>query len=283
VIAVPRSWLREPLVHFVVAGALLFAVDAWRNRDAVEPRGVVRITSADVEWLSATWTRQRQRAPSNEELRRLVADSVREELLAREARALGLDEDDTVVRRRLAQKMEFILQDAVRLTGPDEAELRRSHARDAARYRSAAGVSFTQIFFRSDADAQRAVVAIETTSPGELGDPTLLARTYDLVDQAAVADLFGSDFAERLFELEPGRWSEPIRSQYGFHVVRVTERRAAKVLAFEDVRERVREDWLRDRRSDAEKLLLHALLEKYELIVDDAVEPWLGPLADANR
>lgn len=276
-------WLREPLLHFVVAGALLFAVDAWRNRDAVEPRGVVRITSADVEWLSASWTRQRQRAPSDEELRRLVADSVREELLAREARALGLDEDDTVVRRRLAQKMEFILQDAVRLTGPDEAELRRSYDRDPARYRTVAGVSFTQLFFRSEADARRAVAAVETTPSDDVGDPTLLARHYDLVDEAAVADLFGSAFAERLFGLEPRRWSGPIRSQYGFHVVRVTERRDAQTRSFEEVRERVHEDWLRDRRSDAETLLLHALLEKYELIVDDAVEPWLGPLADASR
>lgn len=276
-------WLREPLLHFCLAGALLFGVYDWLDRDAGEPRSALRITSAEIEWLSATWERQRQRAPSDEELRRLVADYVREELLAREARALGLDEDDTVVRRRLAQKMEFLLQDAVLVAGPDDAELRRVHARDRSRYQSAAIVSFTQAFFSTASDAERGLDALEAEPLAELGDPTLLAREYLRADEETIANVFGSEFAEGLFRLEPGEWLGPLRSEYGFHLVRVTDRLAARPLPFEEVRERVHADWLRERKAHTEELLLRSLLEKYEVIVEDALAPRLGPLASAGR
>ncbi len=276
-------WLREPLLHFFLAGALLFGVYDALDRDADEPRSVVRITATDLEWLRASWTRQHQRPPDDRELRHLAAGYVREELLAREARALGLDEDDTVVRRRLAQKMEFLLEDAVLLSGPGEAELQRRYDRDRSRYRSAARISFTQIFFASEIDAERGLAALGAGPVDELGDPTLLAREYPEVDEPAVANLFGRAFAEALFGLDAGTWRGPFRSAYGFHLVRVTGRHPAASLEFEAARERIREDWLRDQKSDVEDLLLRSLLAKYELIVEEAVEPWFGPLASAQR
>lgn len=278
-----RSWIREPLLHFALAGALLFGVYDALDRDADEPRSVVRITATDLEWLRSSWTRQHQRPPDDRELRHLVSDYVREELLAREARALGLDEDDTVVRRRLAQKMEFLLQDGVLLAGPGEAELRRRYDRDRSRYRSAARISFDQIFFASEIDAERGLAALAAGRIDELGDPTLLAREYPGVDEPAVTNLFGRAFAEALFGLDAGTWRGPFRSVYGFHLVRVKDRQAAAPLEFEAARERVREDWLRDEKGDAEDLLLRSLLAKYELIVEEAVEPWFGPLASAER
>ncbi len=277
------AWLREPLLHFFLAGALLFGVYGALDRDADEPRSVVRITATDLEWLRSSWTRQHQRPPDDRELRQLVSGYVREELLAREARALGLDEDDTVVRRRLAQKMEFLLQDGLLLSGPDEAELRRRYDRDRSRYRRAARISFDQIFFSREIDAERGLAALGAGPIDELGDPTLLAREYPGVDEPTVTNLFGREFAEAVLGLEGGTWRGPFRSAYGFHLVRVTDRQAATPLAFEAARERVREDWLRDETGDAEGLLLRSLLVKYELVVDDAVEPWLGPLASAER
>src|SRR5687768_14026648 len=107
--------IREPLVHFLVAGALLFCAYAWVNRRATVAAGdtarVVRIEARDVEWLKQTWQRQWSRQPTDAELRGLALEYLREELLCREARELGLDQDDTVVRRRLAQKMAFLVED----------------------------------------------------------------------------------------------------------------------------------------------------------------------------
>ncbi len=277
------SWLRDPLLHFVLAGSLLFGAYDWLDRDEGEPSGVLRLTAADVEWLSAQWQRQQLRAPSDVELRRLVTGFVREKLLAREARALGLDEDDTVVRRRLAQKMEFLLQDAVLLAGPDDTEIRRLYDGDRSRYANATSVSFAQAFFSDRADAERGLAALENEPLDDVGEPTLLARRYEGLDEATVSSLFGSEFAESLASAAPGEWRGPFRSAYGFHLVRVTERRPAEPLPFEEIRERVRADWLRDRQEQADEQLLRSLLEKYELVVDDAVEPWLGPLASTRR
>ena len=111
-----KHWLKEPLLHFLVAGGVLFGAYAWLNHGAPEnSAGVVRITASEVAWLKETWARQWQRAPDDRELQGLVADYLREELLAREARAMGLDEGDTIVRRRLAQKMTFLLEDTARI------------------------------------------------------------------------------------------------------------------------------------------------------------------------
>ena len=113
-----KRLLKEPLLHFLVLGALLFAVYSWLNRslpDNKSAAGTVRITSNEIAWLKETWSRQWQREPTRDELRGLVTDFLKEELLAREARALGLDQNDTIVRRRLAQKLEFLVQDTSRL------------------------------------------------------------------------------------------------------------------------------------------------------------------------
>jgi hypothetical protein len=146
--------LREPLLHFLVAGAVLFAAYAWLNRGGDDAAGTasrtVRITAAEVEWLKRTWTRQWQRPPSEAELKGLVSDHLKETLLEREARALGLDANDTVVRRRLAQKMEFMLRDAIGLAEPSEEALRRSYEKHRERFQAPARISFTHVYFNRD-------------------------------------------------------------------------------------------------------------------------------------
>jgi hypothetical protein len=148
-----RYWLKEPLLHFLVAGGLLFVAYAWRNRGGGEAPGVVRITAAEAHWLKETWARQWLHPPSEQELRGVVADYVKEALLAREARALGLAENDTVVRRRLAQKLEFLVQDTARLAEPREDELRQLYDASRARYQTPARLSFTHIYFKTEAAA----------------------------------------------------------------------------------------------------------------------------------
>ena len=118
--------VREPLLHFAVGGAILFGGYAWLNRDQpatsyLEP---IRIGDGEIAWLSGTWSRQWLRQPSSHELHGLVADLVTEELFAREAQEMGLGENDTIIRRRLAQKLKFIVEDTARLIEPGEAELR---------------------------------------------------------------------------------------------------------------------------------------------------------------
>ncbi len=268
-------------MHFLLAGAVLFAVYIWINRDRPrdKPR-LVRITGQEVAWLKETWARQWQRPPSDAELKGLVADYLKEELLAREARELGLDENDTIVRRRLAQKMEFLVQDTARTIEPTEAELRKLYETRAEQFQIPARVSFTQIFFKLEAAAQSALAKL----PGRDidGDRIMLEREYAGADEQTVTSLFGREFAGKVFTLEPGQWQGPVGSGYGFHLVLVKEREPAKQRLFEDVRAQVLAEWQREQQTKANEQFFAALFKKYDVVVDDSVQPLLGTIRDAG-
>jgi hypothetical protein len=139
--------LREPLVHFVVAGVVLFSAYSWLDGSRAAPDSVepVRIGAGQIQWLKQTYSSQWLRPPDASELQGLVNDLVNEELFAREAQAMGLGEDDTIVRRRLAQKLKFLVEDTSRLAEPTDAELRRYFEANAARFEDSPRVSFSQI------------------------------------------------------------------------------------------------------------------------------------------
>lgn len=272
-----KRLLREPLLHFLLAGTLLFAAHAWINQGENEAQ-VVRIRTADVDWLKQAWTRQRSRPPDEQQLRGLVSGYLKEQLLAREARELGLDQDDTVVRRRLAQKMEFLVQDVVSFTEPDEAELRSLYESNRARYQSPALVSFTQVYFREAADASQALTGVDGRDAEGLGDTSLLARDYVRADEQTLTNVFGPEFSASVLTLDAGNWQGPVASAYGFHLVRVNERQGVQQRPFEDVRAQVLEDWQRAQQDRAKEQYFATLFRKYEVVVDRDVASVVGPL-----
>jgi hypothetical protein len=170
---------KEPLFHFLLIGAVLFGAYAWRNRGTPGENQArqVRISEADVKWLKETWARQWQREPTLDELGGLVTEFLKEELLAREAREMGLDQNDTVVRRRLAQKVEFLVQDTSQWVEPTEDDLRKFHAAHPERFSEPARVSFTHIYFsrekRTDAaaDAKGALELWLIQPPAQEAEP----------------------------------------------------------------------------------------------------------------
>lgn len=271
-------WFKEPLLHFLVAGGLLFAAYGWLNRGGGDEPQVVRITAAEVNWLKETWARQWQRPPSDPELRGMVADYLKEVLLAREARELGMDENDTIVRRRLAQKMEFLLQDTVRLTDPGEEELHRFYHANREHYVEPAHVSFTQIFFRDEASARQGMRELATYRTAVPGDQTLLERDYARTDKQTLASLFGHEFADTLFNLEPGKWHGPVISGYGYHLVWISERQDAHPRPFNEVRAQVLNEWYQSRQVKANEQYFAGLLKKYDIVVEDSVKQLIGPL-----
>ena len=274
---------REPLLHFLIAGSLLFAAYGWLNRESADEPRTVRISVAEVNWLKETWARQWQRPPTEEELRGMVTDYLKETLLAREAAEIGLDENDTVIRRRLAQKMEFLVQDTARLAEPVEGVLRRFYSANQARYQAPARVSFSQVFFRNQADAQKGLAQLAARSPDELGDPSMLERDHAEADAQAVTSQFGDAFNREVFGLDAGPWHGPVASAYGFHLVRVSARQDAQPLPYEAVRAQVLEDWQREEQTQAGKRFFAELQKKYDVVVDDSVKPLVGPLAGAAR
>ncbi len=286
-----KQVFREPLVHFVALGALLFGAYALLNRGSASPKEneavTIRITTNLVAWLADTWVRQRQRPPTQEELNGLVRESLREELLAREARAMGLDENDLIVRRRLAQKLEFVVQDTARLAEPTDEDLRRFYEANPDRFLTQATLSFTQVYFsrerREDAaaDAKAALAELgqspPAARPSDLGDHLLDPEMLD-ADAQTVSGQFGREFARAVFALPPGAWHGPIESGYGLHLVRVTGAKPAQRRELGEVKAQVLDLWRDQERREENERYFASLLKKYVVVVDEDLKPLVGQL-----
>jgi parvulin-like peptidyl-prolyl cis-trans isomerase-like protein len=285
------KFFKEPLLHFVLAGAILFGAYAWihRGNTAKSPEAI-HITAGDVAWLKETWARQWLRQPSDDELKGLLADYLREELLAREARDLHLDQGDQVVRRRLAQKMTFLLEDTARAAVPTDAELRPVYEAHGKEFEDPARISFSQIYFDASRHpegaleaARRALVPLRHSGlPARFGDAANFPKEFTDETEPAVAGLFGADFTRAVFHLPVGAWEGPIQSAYGVHLVRVTKVEAARSRPFDDVRAQVVEMWRSEREKQATDAHVAALLQKYDVVVDESVKPLLGPATSAE-
>jgi PPIC-type PPIASE domain len=281
---VVKRWLMEPMLHFIVVGALLFAADGLLNRRGEGDNSpIVRVTASEVDWLRETWTRQWQRPPDERELRGLISDYLKEGLLAREAREWGLDENDTIVRRRLAQKMEFLVQNTARLPDPLDEELLKLYTADSARNSIPAQISLSQIFFKTEAAARQALSRLESQTHDPVGDPSLLDTDYDKVDQKTLSNLLGADFAESVFGVAAGGWQGPFASGYGFHLVRIKGREAARQRPFDEVRQELLDAWHQKQQADAYRDFIAALFDKYEVIVEWSGEAPLDLLAEGSR
>lgn len=278
-----NRWLQEPLVHFVLLGGLLFAAYSLLDRDAMDTPQVVRISAAEVDWLKHTWSRQWQRPPDESELRGLVTGYLKEVLLAREAQVLGLAENDTVVRRRLAQKMEFLVEDTARLAEPDEKILRQYFVEHRTQYLQPSIISFTQLYFNTKASAREALGVLKQNPLSQVGERSLLPRENAQADEQTIVNLFGQKFASKIFTLAPNRWQGPVVSAHGFHLVHIHDVQPVQMRAFEETRAQVLEDWYRIQQERASAQFLAALYEKYDVIVDDGIAPLIGPLDEAAQ
>lgn len=287
-----NNFLKEPLVHFLFAGAVVFAVYGWVNNETIVDQNqerMVRISAGQVEWLKQTWARQKGRPPNDDELQGMVAGYLKEELLAREARELKLDEYDTVVRRRLAQKMDFMVQDTAQLAEPGEEELRQLFESHPVRFQVPARITFTHVFFNrdtrgteSEADALAALDHLSRTgagSPSDVGDRFLSSYDFSETEEQAVASVFGPEFARRIFTVETGNWQGPIESGYGLHLVLVTRKDPARLPDFATVKDDVVALWRQQQEREGRERYFSALLEKYDVVIDESVKSLVGPVA----
>jgi hypothetical protein len=272
-------FLREPLVHFLTLGALLFALHEFlRARD--EPTNdTITVSAAQVSLLQEQWKQQQGRPPTQPELQWLIEQYIREEVLYREAKTLGLDRDDTIVRRRLAQKMDFLVADVATLAEPSNEEVRNFFTAHAEQYQEPVKLSFTHIYFNTDdrrshtrQDAERALAKLRAEKPPpsrapERGDRFMLSSDYAQRTQAEIAREFGQVFAEQLFAAPLGTWEGPLESGYGVHLVRIQARTASTLPDFDIVRTKVKDDVIATQRREASESAYQHLRERYKIII----------------
>lgn len=265
------GWLRDPFVVFLLLGVGVFALDRRPGGGAEDSRRI-EVTGDEVDRLRTRWTAQWGRPPTGSELRTLIERTVDEEILYREARRLDLDRDDAIVRRRLAQKLTFALEDAAERTALSADEVESHFVRHAERYRRPTRMTFDHVFLsadrRTDPATDAAALLAEIAAGGgwkRLGDPFMLPRTYAGRTDAAIAGLFGTGFADAVSALPTGGWRGPIESTYGMHLVRVRERTPTRPPRLDEVRDQVVADLREERRREQGRAAYRALRDGYEV------------------
>lgn len=277
-----KKWSKEPLLHFLVIGALIFVVfSVFSNEQTALDGNRIVVSAGDIERLSGNWSRKWNRPPTETELSGLVDSYIREEVYYREALALGLDKDDTILRRRMMQKMEFLSNDIADLSNPDETALNQYFLANQDKYELPARVSFTHIYFSYDKhtnrifdDAGKVLADIRAsatpvpTAP-EKGDSFMLQYNFTLETPFEVARLFGQDFAEQLFQLETDSWQGPVESGYGLHLVRINEKVEARMPELASAIDKVRTDWMFEQRQRTNKEIYERFRQRYEIVVEN--------------
>jgi hypothetical protein len=267
--------LKDPLVHFLLIGAALFGVSAWRGEVIRAGRERITITAEQVSKARDTAALAQGRELSPAELNDLAESMVREEVLYREALALGLDKNDDEVRRRLVEKMNYLSQDlADPASSPDE--LRAFYSASPELFTIPPLVSFDQVFFspnergeKLDADAAAGLAALRAgRAPDQVGDHTPLRAAYDAAPRDQIRVLFGDQMAEALFTAPPGDWAGPYRSDFGLHLVRLRGRTEARLPPYDEIAARVAEEFGAKRRREANEAAYRRLRANYNVIVE---------------
>jgi len=271
-----KSYLREPLFHFVLLGAALFIGDALWERWQTKTDYTIRVSPEEMRRQASLFAAENRREPNDEDLQALLFAHVEEQVLMREAKRIGLDADDTIIRRRLAQKMRFMINDIGQTGLPDEATLQAWFEQNQQKFVMPETRSFEHIFFSPqtreatiDTDAQALLERGIDNNWEELGDPFIMARTFNDVSQAGVIKDFGRAFARDVFALDTEAWSGPIGSAFGLHLVRVTKTTPREIPAFETVRPQVEALWVETAIRDDNIDRLKQLINKYDIVIDE--------------
>lgn len=271
-------------MHLFVLGLAVLGLHAALNRSPEKVQNdpyLVEVSSADIEWFRTMWKKRMGREPTVQDLRAQVNQVIRETILEREAVEMGLDKDDVVVRRRLAQKMEFLFKDLSSLAEPSDEDLLEYLEQNRGQYETPMQMTFTQVFFNTDKrgveGAERAVKAfLESGEAGganpsadhQLGDATMLPAHCEKCDLREIQGRFGADFSEKVKTLLPGSWHGPVLSGYGLHAVYVEDRSDPRLPAFDAIKDRLQADWIGEKQRVNTQKAYQELRSQYRVLLE---------------
>lgn len=271
-----KKLLREPLLHFILIGIGLFLLYGWvsdRNRRA----DTIYFDDYDMNNIIASWEMQWKRLPTDEELKSLVDQKIRQEVFYQEALKMNLDHNDEIIRRRLAQKMNFLSNDLATLKEPTTEELKDYYARNREKYLLPPVYSFYQIPFRSDSrasareDAEMSLGTILNSPPEsvqDLGDPLPFPYFFPEADKLEIDRQLGLNFAMELEAIPVGSWSGPLQSGFGWHLVYITKKMPATDPEFSSIREELQRDLQYENQKTLNDQVYAELKKNYEIEFD---------------
>jgi len=275
-----KHLLREPLLHFLLIGAALFGLYEVTGADKeADFSNAIHITAGDIKLLRESWLEQNGSAPDKNTLDQLIDSQIQEEILFREAKRLGLDKNDTIVRRRLIQKMRFLSANISQLQLPDDPMLMEYRNKNKQKYRTPETRSFTHVYFNDDlrgkalqvdvAQALQALTADEDRqTSAEYGDNFILQSHYKEASRARVAQVFGPGFADAVFAIDQGAWHGPVQSAYGTHLLRVHEVTASYLPELPDLREKLSGDLMREQLKNLKQKSYQQMRKRYQVTIE---------------
>ncbi len=276
--------VREPLVHFLAIGAALFLANALIHGPGQGALGDrIVITEGRVNQIAQSFLLLSGRMPSRQELLFSVDDQASEEVGYRRRRGDGLDADDTIARRRIRQKLEFLIEDEAASNEPTEAELQGWLDTHAANYRLPERRSLRQVLASGDkrgakakTDAEAWLVKLKAGSdPGKQGDASMLPAAMPMTTEEGVAALFGNEFAKSVFAHDKGGWFGPVASPFGEHLVMVIDVEPGRAVPLAEIRDKVHADWIENKRNEARDKFHANLRKRYDIEIEWP-EPWKG-------
>jgi len=272
----------EPLIQFLIIGAAIYGAYAMFATPEEDFRDtLVHVDSNRINGFISEWEARWNRPPTREEIDGLIQSYIKEDVLYRQAVSMGLNEDDPITRRRMAQKLEFLTSDLAMMIQPAEGELERYFSDNSEAYRAPDRMTFSQVFFDPDSrgnstleDAAEALLELQaagvpTEESMQVGDGFMLQSDFVSVTATEAARQMGSGFVEAVVQLEPGSWHGPVLSGYGVHLVYVYSYKKSPPAVFEEVQAAVLENWQLEQREQFNADFLRNLKERYEIVIDE--------------
>jgi len=273
---------KEPLVHFLLLGACIYGAYAlFGAPEQTDSDKSIRVDAKRIDAFITEWQSRWNRPPTKQEIDGLIQQFINEEVLYRQAVAMGLNENDPITRRRMAQKLEFLTSDLAQAQQPKDDELEKYFQENLDSYRAADLITFLQVFFNPDKrdektldDAKKTLKELQAAGEPdpeklEAGDRFMLQNYFKSADEAGVRRQLGSGFAASLMKLEKGKWHGPVLSGYGVHLVYVYQIQKAPAPALEKVKAKVLEQWHKEKREQFHADFLENLKNNYEIVIDD--------------
>jgi len=269
-----KKALDEPLVRFLLIGAALFLISGLLDNAASGPKQRVAVSAGRIEQLAGIFAKTWQRPPTRRELEGLIDEFVLEEVYYRQAIEMGLDRDDTIIRRRLRQKLEFLSDDTASLIEATDEELSQYLAENEESFRESATYTFQQAYFNPErhGDDPEAYVAAQLTAlrsgKPEVGDVSLMPASFREATRRDIDGAFGAGFSGELDKVEVGQWQGPVRSGLGWHLIRLDARTEGRLPELAEIRPVVEREWSNARRLTVRQEVNAALLEGYDIVIE---------------